>query len=81
MSQLEEFLELLKQDRELSEQFAGVTDKESWIALAVKLGQEKGLEFTAADVEEWMSQVESELDDEDLGDAAGGSPHKATSSC
>jgi len=72
MSQLEEFLQLLKQDRELSGQFAGVTDKESWIALAVKLGQEKGLEFTAADVEEWMSQVEGELSDEDLGDAAGG---------
>ena len=72
MSQLEEFLQLLKQDRELSGQFAGVTDSESWIALAVNLGHKKGLEFRPEDVEEWMSQVETELSDEDLGDAAGG---------
>ena len=80
MSQLEEFLQLLSGDRELSGQFGGVTDKESWIALAVKLGQENGLEFTAAEVEEWMSQVEAELDDEDLGDAAGGSMVRGSSS-
>jgi predicted ribosomally synthesized peptide with nif11-like leader len=76
MSQLQEFLQLVQQDPQLQQQLSQIPDRESGIKLAVEYGQQKGFNFTTADVKVFLEehyQPADELSEEELEAVAGGS--------
>ena len=48
---LERFGELVLADRELHDQLRATADEKAFVALAIRLGAERGFDFTAVDVE------------------------------
>ncbi len=55
---LEQFRDLVTEDQSLREPLRAACDLESLIELSVKLGQEKGYNFTPEEVKEFMTEIE-----------------------
>lgn len=51
---LAQFRQLVFTDKQLQEQLREMTDREEFIAFVVRLGSERGYDFTPDDVEEAM---------------------------
>src|SRR5687768_11894626 len=74
--ELQQFFDLVRQDRSLQDQFNRVTDSDQFAQLAVQLGASRGLRFDAADVksviEEQLASRRAQLSDAELEAVAGG---------
>lgn len=53
---IEEFHQLVIQDSSLKERLKQSSDQESFVKLAVQLGEEKGYSFTPREVEAYINQ-------------------------
>lgn len=73
---VEQFYKLVQNNEQLQEQLKAAVNKESFIELAVKLGQENGYTFTGQDIEAFLNQKSQEgaeeLSDLELESVAGG---------
>lgn len=73
---VEKFYELVQNNEQLQEQLKAAGNKESFLDLAVQLGQENGYTFTSQDVDALLNQKSqegaSELSDAELASVAGG---------
>lgn len=54
--QIEEFHQLIIQDSSLKEKLKQSSDQESFVKLAVKLGEEQGYSFTPREVEAYINR-------------------------
>ena len=68
---LQQFIQVLMKDRAMQEQLKAAPDRETFVKLAVKLGERNGYSFTAEDLEALRTQqdripIESSTLDEQL---------------
>ena len=78
---LTKFYEAVVQDPNLQQQIFTTPDQASLVSTALKLGKEKGYDFTEQEVEDWLTvsthqSSSDELSDEDLELIAGGKSAK-----
>jgi len=80
---LDQFIPVILQEPALQDQLRGATDGNVFVQTVVRMGKERGYEFTADDVNRAVAQYNSrtnkDLSDQDLAQITGGAASVPTS--